>query len=83
MKDSISIRITFCKSAEKTAQEIIDFIEKNIEGLNIQKAREGGNPKYKKGGTHYDESQGEFLLAYSRLNIKKGVPQLPKIKPTK
>lgn len=83
MKDPISIRITFCESAEQNALAIIDFLEENIEGLNFQKARTGNNPKYKEGGTNFSPEQGEFKLAYSRLNIKKGKPLLPKIKSRK
>lgn len=78
MKDSFSIRITFSNDAADFADAFIDFIEANIDGLDIQKPRKGNNPKYQEGGKNYDPEQGEFTLAYSRLRVKKGKPQLPK-----
>ena len=80
MKDPISIRITFSESVEQKALEIIDFLEEHIEGLNFQSPRTGNNPKYKEGGKNFDPEQGEFKLSYSRLNIKKGKPILPRLK---
>lgn len=80
MKDQFSVRITFSDSAKEFAELFIDFIEDNFDGLSIQKPRKGNNPKYQPGGKSYDPKQGEFTLAYSRLNIKKGEPQLPKYK---
>lgn len=77
MKDDISIRVTFSEKGEAIAKEIMDFIEKNYSNISFQRARTGNNPKYKKGGTNYDATQGEFKLSYSRCNIKKGVPLLP------
>ncbi|MCA0234149.1 MAG: hypothetical protein LCH91_27070 [Bacteroidetes bacterium] len=80
MKDPISIRITFSESVEKDALAIIDFLEERIQGLNFQKPRTGNNPKYKEGGKNFDPEQGEFKLAYSRLNIKAGKAIIPKIR---
>lgn len=76
-KDSFSIRITFCDESEDFALQFIEFLEASFDGLNIQTPREGSNPKYLPGGKNYDETQGAFKLAYSRLNIKKGKAQLP------
>ena len=85
-KDPFGIRITVAeknKAAIRLLDAFIDFVEDNFEGLNIQKARKGGNPKYQPGGQNYDPENGEFLICYSRLNIKNKKPIIPTIKKEK
>ena len=79
MKDSFSIRITFCEETEDFAKEFIEFIETNVQGLNIKKPAFGNNPRYQEGGDKFNEEQGLFKLAYSRLNVKNKKFVMPKI----
>lgn len=72
-KDSFSIRITFSSDAEEFAQEFIEFIEDNFDGLNIQKPREGNNPKYQPlTGQKYRWIEDEFthsVMGFSKENL--------------